>query len=134
MKYASVSLVVAVLAISGCASDPANPWVAQQAYATGAAPGAPRLLRAHYTLGAECAALPAPGIEVLQPGLLGTVTAGPTNETIVAPDTPCDGVVVPATGVYYEPSGAAGIDHVVYREIRPGPLPDRDYTVDVRVR
>lgn len=134
MKLSAVTVAAALLT-AACAGSPGDPWVADVRFAAGASQGASTLLRAHSDVGADCAAGPAPQIEIVAQGKLGVARVAPATDAIIAPGEDCDGDEIAGTGVFYDAdAGAAGIDTVVYRELRGGARPDRTYVADIRVR
>jgi hypothetical protein len=133
MKSA-LPLLAAVGLLSACAGSP-DPWRSEASFAAAAQPGVSTLIRTHAAIGPDCAIGEPPAVEIVQQGRLGTLSVGPATETIVAPDLDCDGDAAPATGLFYEaPAGAAGVDVVVYRELRAPAAPDVVHTGNIRVR
>ena len=135
MKLPAITAIAAALLTAACGGGPGDPWLADVTYAAGAAQGGATLLRAHSTVGPDCAVGAAPQIEIISQGKLGVARVAPATDVIVAPEQDCDGDEVAATGVFYDANaGAVGIDSVVYRALRGGALPDRTYAANIRVR
>ncbi|SEA69010.1 hypothetical protein [Rubrimonas cliftonensis] len=133
MKLAATAAVAALL-LAGCASEPADPWIAYASTAADAQAGASAEIAAHYSLGEECA-VSAPVLEIVEPGALGVASLGSVARTFSAPDAPCDGTEAQASAVFYDAAaGVSGVDTVVYRELTGGARPDVVHTVSVRVR
>lgn len=147
MRFHAVLSIMGALALSACA-DSSDPWMSESGQAAVATPGARTLIAAHtrhevkgdMTVGEhdEDAATceigePAPLVEIQQ-GAHGTITFERTTVTLNAPNTPCDGMEAPASGVYYEGLAEAVYDTVVYRELLAPADPDVTHTVHLRVR
>ena len=135
MKPSALTAAAAALLTAACSGSPGDPWLTDVSFSAGAAQGQSTLLRAHSAVTNECGVGPAPQIEILTQGALGVARVAPAVAAIVAPGQDCDGDDAPATGVFYDAAaGAAGVDKVVYREMRAGATPDRTYSANIRVR
>lgn len=130
------ALAVAIMAvIGGCASS-GDPWLttASGAAAVSAGAAAPILTLASDPV--DCAPRPAPTVAIVQQPALGSIFVEP-SERLIDPEgvvCPAD-AVQPISTVFYEAaSPGPAIDTVVLRETSDAMLPDRDHTIEVRIR
>lgn len=134
MKKSALALAIATL-LGACAETP-DPWLATASGAAAVSAGEASPILTLATAPVDCEGRPAPSVMILQAPALGSVFVEAGERQIDPEGATCpEDALQPIATVFYEATAAGpALDTVVLRATGGPMLPDRDHTIQVRIR